>query len=228
VASVAAHLVVARANPHLWQMLDLDVYRWGGSSALDGRDLYEGVQGGLSFTYPPFAASAFVPFAAVSMDTSRWILTALSITALFGSVFLTLRAVSDAGTRARVAATLLIGGVALWFEPVQQTLSYGQINLVLLAILLADLLQPDGRRWKGAGVGVAAGLKLTPAVFVVYLLVTGRRRAAAVATTAGAATVALGFAVLPSASWDFWGGADSSRRGASATSATSRTSRSTA
>ncbi|MEU7680598.1 glycosyltransferase 87 family protein [Streptomyces spectabilis] len=98
-------------------------------------------------------------------------------------------------------------GLALWTEPVLQNLDFGQVNLVLLALVLTDLATPDRRLWKGVGIGLAAGLKLTPGLFVVYLLLTRRYRAAAVATAVFAATVAAGWWALPQASADFWGGA---------------------
>jgi alpha-1,2-mannosyltransferase len=55
-------------------------------------------------------------------------------------------------------------------------------------------------------IGLVAGLKLTPAIFAVYLLVTGRRRAAATAAATFAGTVAAGFSVLPASSAWFWSG----------------------
>jgi alpha-1,2-mannosyltransferase len=70
--------------------------------------------------------------------------------------------------------------------------------------VMADLLAPKHSKWSGIGVGLAAGLKLTPALFIVYLLVTRRIRAAAVATATFAATVGLGFAVVPGASVTYW------------------------
>ena len=54
--------------------------------------------------------------------------------------------------------------------------------------------------------GLAAGLKLIPAIFAVYLLITGRRRAAVTAAAVFAATVAAGFAALPGSSAWFWAG----------------------
>jgi len=53
-------------------------------------------------------------------------------------------------------------------------------------------------------VGLAAGLKLTPALFIVYLVATRRIRAAVVATATFAGTVGLGFAVAPSDSTSYW------------------------
>src|SRR5439155_13505639 len=97
-----------------------------------------------------------------------------------------------------------IAAVAMWLEPVDMTLHFGQINLLLLALVLADLALP--RRWQGIGVGLAAAIKLTPLIFIGYLLLTRRLRAALVATGTFAATVALGFALLPGGSVAFWGG----------------------
>jgi alpha-1,2-mannosyltransferase len=80
---------------------------------------------------------------------------------------------------------------------------------------LFDIARPDTAQSKGVAIGLAAGLKLTPLLFVPYLLLTGRRRAAGVATALFSATVAVGFAVLPSDATRYWGGAflDPSRVG---------------
>ena len=78
-------------------------------------------------------------------------------------------------------------------------------TLSLIALGAADLLQRhDSAWWQGIATGVAAGIKLTPLIFVVYLLVTGRIRAAAAAGLAFAGTVAAGFILLPRQSRSFW------------------------
>ena len=69
------------------------------------------------------------------------------------------------------------------------SLQQGQIELVLMALIAWDLCQPDRRRWKGAGVGVAAGIKLVPMIFILYLILAGKLRQAAVAAAALAGTV---------------------------------------
>ncbi|GAA4699071.1 hypothetical protein GCM10023215_41930 [Pseudonocardia yuanmonensis] len=83
------------------------------------------------------------------------------------------------------------------------TFYLGQINVVLLALVLLDL---TGRpcRWRGAGLGLAAALKLTPLLFVVFLLLTGRRREAGVAVGTVVAATGLGFAVAPADSVQYW------------------------
>jgi alpha-1,2-mannosyltransferase len=79
--------------------------------------------------------------------------------------------------------------------------------MVIAGLVLFDLSRPDQGRVKGIGIGLATGLKLTPAIFVVYLLVTRRYRAAAVSLAVFAGTVAAGFAAMPQAAAQFWGGA---------------------
>jgi alpha-1,2-mannosyltransferase len=77
-----------------------------------------------------------------------------------------------------------------------------------MALVVWDLCQPSNRKWKGAATGIAAGIKLVPALFIVYLLITRRFREALVAIGAFAVTVIIGFAVLPSPSVPYWFGGE--------------------
>jgi alpha-1,2-mannosyltransferase len=81
------------------------------------------------------------------------------------------------------------------------------VDILLAAAVLYDLTLPGTSRRKGAAIGLAAGIKLTPAIFVVYLLITRRYRAAATAAAVFAATVVAGFAVIPASSAWYWAGA---------------------
>jgi alpha-1,2-mannosyltransferase len=96
--------------------------------------------------------------------------------------------------------------LAVAFEPVRETISFGQVNTLLLALVAADLLigVRTGRRWAGAGIGLAVAVKLTPGVFILYLLVTRRWRAAAVATGTAAGATLLAAALFPDESREFW------------------------
>ena len=105
--------------------------------------------------------------------------------------------------------TALLVGLCLWLEPVRYSVQLGQINLLILAVVVADLLGAPERKWAGVGIGMMAGIKLTPVIpviFLIYLALIGRRRAALIGTTTLAATVALGFAVLPRDSASYWFG----------------------
>ncbi|MGY0024828.1 glycosyltransferase 87 family protein [Streptomyces sp. YJ-C3] len=185
-------------------MSDVLVYRAEGAAAADGgRDLYGFTVTAwqLPATYPPFAALLFIP--------ATWLpLPALKAAFLLGNLGLIAVLVHLscrlAGLKTTRAGTALLTSGALWLEPVFQTVLFGQINLALACLVLWDLTRRSGARGKGVALGIATGIKLTPAVFIVYLLLTGRRREAACAAAGCAGTVALGALVLPYASWEFW------------------------
>nr|WP_281366504.1 glycosyltransferase 87 family protein [Nocardioides thalensis] len=112
----------------------------------------------------------------------------------------------DPGWACRPSSAAAVVGVAaacVVLEPVWLTLAFGQVNLLLMLLVVVDLLVPD-RRWAGVLVGLAAGIKLTPLVFVVMLVLVGRRTAAGRAVGAFLVTVAVGFVVLPGTAWVFW------------------------
>jgi alpha-1,2-mannosyltransferase len=208
-------------------MRDLVVYRDGGlivrhvAPAYDARrssPLYDWTgQHGVQFTYPPFAAVVFAVASVLSWTALRGAMTLASMAALGVSLWLVFGAL---GYRDRpgvqLGATLGTSALALATEPVQQTLALGQVNLLLMLLVVADLLTGgaaarDGRtRWwhganiAGAGIGIAAGVKLTPLIFIPYLLLIRRYRQAATAAAVFAATVAVGYAVLPGDSNTYW------------------------
>ncbi len=207
--SLRAYIIVALDRVDAWELIDLEVYRDGASTFLHHSSvLYDAGLGrfALPFIYPPFAAIAFIPLTRIDWDLARQVFTGVGLAALVASIWW---AWGMAGRRAsieRAGLTLAVAAVALWLEPVQQTLLFGQINFIVLALVVYDLHLRDDRPWKGVALGLAVGLKLTPALFVVYLFLTGRRRAALTAVATFAATVAIGFITAPSAARQYWGG----------------------
>jgi alpha-1,2-mannosyltransferase len=182
-------------------MIDLEVYRKGAWALLHGRDPYgAGLPGPrLPYTYTPFSTLLWVPLDLIPLHAAMLLGTGASLVALFVALAVFSGRVLPwrVGAGEWLAVTGVLTAVAFFSEPVLQTLGFGQVNLVLMAIVAFDLLGPSTGRWQGALTGVAAGIKLTPLVFVLYLLVTGRRRAAGVAAATAAATVAIGGLVLP-------------------------------
>jgi Glycosyltransferase family 87 len=216
IADLATHL------SYLAAMRDLVVYRDGGlivrhvSPAYDphrASPLYDWVgQHGVQFTYPPFAAVLFSVASVLSWTAMRWAMTVASLAALGLSLWLVTGALGYRDRPSvRLGATLGVSALALATEPVQQTLSLGQVNLLLMLLIVADLLAggalaPGSRTrwWHGIGIGIAAGVKLTPLIFIPYLLLIRRYRQAATASVVFAATAALGYAVLPGDSGTYW------------------------
>ncbi|WP_369175211.1 glycosyltransferase 87 family protein [Streptomyces sp. R28] len=189
-------------------MADALVYRAEGQAVLRGGDDLYGftvTEWQLPATYPPFAALLFVPATLIPVTALKATFLAGNALLLAVLVHLSARLSGLARTRLpRRTALCAATAAALWLEPVFQTLLFGQINLALACLVLWDLTRPSGARFRGAAVGIAAGVKLTPAIFIGYLLLRGRHREAGTATVACAGTVALGAAVLPAASLDFW------------------------
>ncbi|MEX1652509.1 glycosyltransferase 87 family protein [Streptomyces pseudovenezuelae] len=166
------------------------------------------------FTYPPFAAVAMLPMALLDLRAAIAVGLLLNLAALAVVV----RLLTGRAWRRHGWYGCALGACALaLFEPLRDTFSFGQVNLLLLALVLVDawLLATGRERWAGAGIGLAAAVKLTPAIFIGLLLLARRGRAAAVATVV--ALTATGFAALvaPDASRFYWTDAlwDTSRVG---------------
>ena len=181
---------------------DLAVYRFGGNTVSHGDSLYgaEDPATGRLFTYPPFAALVFVPLAHLPVTFAAAAWTAVGVAALG----ITIHAFLHEQCR-HVGPPVLVGLLllAVATAPVRETLSFGQVNLFLMAAICADILLLRGR-WCGVLVGLAAGIKLTPLVFVVFLVLIGRRVAATRAVLTFGATVVVGFVVIPASAAAFW------------------------
>jgi alpha-1,2-mannosyltransferase len=191
--------------------VDLDVYREAGRYALHRRDPYgpgfgDAIRVKLPFTYPPFAALAFIPLALVPRTVALLGWTALCVGLLVGIVVVAVRPSLVARGWDHPVAWGAAAGSLAWAVPVSQTISFGQINLILVAACLLDCgvtaMVPAGRR--GVLVGIATALKLTPGIFIVYFALTRQWAAAAraAATAAGCAVVA--FAISPGPSREYW------------------------
>ncbi|MGP3772124.1 glycosyltransferase 87 family protein [Streptomyces sp. SDT5-1] len=153
-------------------MIDLMVYRAEGWTVRTGGDLYalRATYADLPTTYPPFAALLFLPLTFLDVVTMKVAATLANLALVVALVHLSLRLVRR---HARVEHALWVAAVAVWCEPVWTTLRYGQVNLLLAVLVLWDLTRRPGHRWVGVGIGVAAAIKLTPALFAVFLLCTG-------------------------------------------------------
>ncbi|GAA3872307.1 mannosyltransferase [Saccharothrix violaceirubra] len=201
--SLAGHLLMVAFQTKM-TMIDLMVYRNGSPELFTG-NLYDwrlsefSDKFALPFTYPPFSALLFLPLSWIPWGAARWFWQLLSLACLWLITKQSLRLIGAHDSR----RVLLWTGLLVWVEPVRTTLNYGQINLALCALLLVTLVSLKDSV-AGAGVGIAAGIKLTPAISGLYFLVTKRFRAAALSAAAFVGTVAIGYAVSPGQSHRFW------------------------
>jgi alpha-1,2-mannosyltransferase len=188
-------------DPATWNVVDLVDFVDGGHSVIQGSDIYRYIPGVQPFNYPPFAAVVFVPMA-LAGEGARWVATGLSLAAGLVTTWTCFRDWSS--TRSVLAARgacLILAIVAL--EPTQRTLIYGQVNLVLMALVMLDVFVVP-RRFRGILIGVAAGIKLVPAIFVMYFLLRGEWRSASRAALTGLVTIAVGWAMAPASSMRYW------------------------
>ena len=188
--------------------IDLDVYRIGSQVWLHGGDLYGALPATssglrLPFSYPPIAAVLLSPLSLLPMAAATTALTLVSIglAAVVLRMFLRSAAGARAGSWWMVAWLLPL---ALFLEPVRNTLSYGQVNLVLMALVSADCLAAETRWPRGALVGVAAAIKLTPAAFVLFFLLRRDYRAALTMTVSFGVSTAVGFLLARGDSVRYW------------------------
>lgn len=222
--AVAPLVVHWLTNPADQRLVDLDVYRTGGQSVLIGRPVYDTVTAPpqlLPFTYPPLGAVLAVPLAMMSWSVAQWVWTVVIFVALTVTVGYAFRPLlARFGRYAPLAGGVLIAAMA-YLMPIRDQVRFGQVDILLVALCLVDCLGTRGapRRWpQGMLIGLATAVKLTPGVFLIYLWVTGRRRAALVGAGTTAGVTALTFLLLPADWIDYWFGAlfSSDRLGANA------------
>ncbi|MFE6281000.1 glycosyltransferase 87 family protein [Streptomyces sp. NPDC057877] len=192
--------------PLLRDWFDLRVYHGSVDHWLHrGGHLYDYQVPGTAygFTYPPFAAVAMSPMVFVGLHTAIALTLLLNLAALA----VALHVLTDGAWRRYGWYGCALGaGLLALYEPLRDTFSFGQVNLLLLALVLTDarLLATGRTRWAGVGIGLAAAIKLTPVIFVALLLLGRRWRAAATATGVAVAATALAVVVAPGASRFYW------------------------
>ncbi|MEQ4720252.1 glycosyltransferase 87 family protein [Nonomuraea sp. B19D2] len=208
-AAVAPLVYTWLTNPDDQRLVDLDVYRTGGQMLLEGRPVYEYVTPApqlLPFTYPPIAAMLAVVLAKMSWGTAQWVWTAGIFLALAVTVGFAFREVLRRQALRQyvpwVFALLMVA--CAYLMPIRDQVRFGQVDILLVALCVADCLAR--RPWwpRGFMIGLATAVKLTPGVFLIYLLVTRQWRTFFMAAFTAAVLTLLPFAVMPQDAADFW------------------------
>jgi alpha-1,2-mannosyltransferase len=158
------------------------------------------------FTYPPFAALTMLPMALVPWNVAILISSALTVVSTLVLLYWFVDPIARRQRWTRWFTLAVAACLVAAYEPLRETFLFGQVNMVLLVLVGADVLYLVRRdhRFAGVLIGLATAIKLTPGLFIGYLLLTRRWRAALVASvTAFVATLVAG-AVAPDASREFW------------------------
>ncbi len=195
-------LVAARRG-----FFDLNVY-YGALNywVHDGGQLYDYVRPRTEygFTYPPFAALTMLPMAFVPWHVAIVVSALLTVGTVAVVLYWLVTPMARRAGWPRWFALAIAACLAAAFEPLRDTFAFGQVNAVLLFLVLVDVLLLRRNNLAGVGIGLATAIKLTPGIFILYLLVTRRWRAAAVASGTAAAATLLAAAAAPDASRIFW------------------------
>ncbi|MDG4763096.1 glycosyltransferase 87 family protein [Solwaraspora sp. WMMD406] len=193
-----------------YNFFDMRIYHGAVVWWASGAELYEFVAPDttLGFTYPPFGGITMLPMALLPMVAAGWVNVVLSVAALTVVLAVLLGPIADRCGWPRWFVVALAVPLAVAIEPARETLGYGQVNLLLFGLIIADLVALRWRAapvphrlstggplrrlffsgiWAGAGIGLATSIKLTPALFIVYFLVTKQWRAAMTAIGTAAA-----------------------------------------
>jgi alpha-1,2-mannosyltransferase len=201
--------------------IDIDVYRMGGRAWLDGTSLYRdgvlfhtGAGLDLPFTYPPLAAAVFAPFAMLSLNAASATITAITFVLLVVTTVIVLTRLGVWENSPTIAgrawrrrcwlAAAVVAPAAVYLEPIRSNFEFGQINVVLMTLVIADCV-PRKTPWpRGLLLGVAIALKLTPAVFLLYFLLRRDTRALLTSMASAVLATAVGFMLAPRDSWEYW------------------------
>ncbi len=211
-AVLAVGAVVAvwtQMGPGGRSLIDLSVYRAGGRVILHGASLYGsslraqlGVP--LPFTYPPVAAVLTTVLAPLPNLVGDWLWELGGVGVVAACVAVAFGPLAAPLGRWRWPGLAAVAIACLWLTPVKDHLGFGQIDLFLVGLCLADCTARRPRWPRGCLVGLATAVKLVPGVFIVYLALTRRTRAAGVGVATLAGLSALGWLVDPADSKSFW------------------------
>ncbi len=206
---------------HTPYRIDIDIYQMGARAWLDGRPLYRGdvlfhtpIGLNLPFTYPPLAAIMFCPFAWLHMPAASVAITALTLVLLIVSTVIVLTRLDvwntstllpgPAWLRRWWLAIVIAVPATIWLEPITSNFAFGQINVVLMTLVIADCM-PRRTPWpRGLLLGLGIALKLTPAVFLLYFVLRRDKRAALTALVSFVAATLAGFVLAWNDSWEYW------------------------
>lgn len=203
----AVHTYLIQWPDEIWQV-DLEVYREAARSLVLGRPIYHFLTSApqyLPMTYPPFSALFGTPLLIVPFRVAGWAWTFFQLWLLWVIVGMGFRPFLERFGALSGLVQGILAGIMVYLQPVGDGIRFGQVNAVLVALCLVDLVRQTDRRWpRGSLIGVAAAVKLTPAVFWVHLATVRRWRVLAVSMGTAAGLTLLTMLITPSSTADYW------------------------
>jgi alpha-1,2-mannosyltransferase len=189
------------------RLVDLDVYRTGGLSVLRGQPLYAMLTQPpqlLAFTYPSAAALFAVPLALMPWPAAQLAWVPFVYAPLAVVIWYAFAPLLHRSGRMRPIVFAVVFAACAYLFPVRDEMRFGQVDMVLLGLAMADCAARRPRWPRGVLVGLATAIKLVPGVFIVYLWLSGRRRAALTAALVALACTLGAWLLLPHDSVTYW------------------------
>ncbi len=158
--------------------IDMAVYRMGVEAFFSGGDLYGSPFQlsdtlSLPFLYPPFSAVALAPLALVPGLNDDWrgnIMIIVSAACLLWCIFAVFRRITSLTSWDLWALVTLVWSTGMVTDAVDLNANFAQINLVLMALVVADLIPRKRYLPQGWLIGLAGAIKLTPLAMCLYFL----------------------------------------------------------
>ena len=187
-------------------LLDLSIYTGSARAWLDGASLfsYHSPVFNLSATYPPIGVIPFSLLTSLPVAVREVLFTILSL----GAIAIGARCaavLAGIGRDRRTQWMLWAISLSIVTIPVWLTLRQGQVNALLWALVLGDIvLMSRGSRFAGIPIGIATAVKLVPGLFIVWMVLASRRRPAVRSICTAVALTASGWALAPVDSKAYW------------------------
>jgi len=168
VAAAAALFLTKTAR----KMPDFAVYHRAGARVVHAEPLYRASDGHFQFKYPPFAGVLFAPLGRLPLPAAKALWFAVVVLALLGSLVLSRRLVPEARHGPwLIGLTLLVEAKFFGHE-----LTLGQVNAVLLLLMLLALHALRARRDVAAGLLLALVISVKPYALVFLPFFAVKRR----------------------------------------------------
>lgn len=173
---------------------DFNVYYFAAREILAGYTPYDhSLSAWTPYLYLPLLAELLVPFAGLPLSVAAYLWFLMSAFSIYLAAWMS---ASLADSKRAIQAGTIIGALAMLLRFVLDNFDYGQVNTVVAMLAIAHIYfyAKDNKTASMIALALAAAIKLTPLVFIIYHLARRRVKFAAACALLFVAVSALSFA----------------------------------